>query len=118
MRDSGNFFPSIMKILFSTTIGQPVLSQIEDEIITKSNCNCETYIKDFIENVGLNSNVIWKIISIDPEGFNLRAGYEILRINFQNTIERTNDMVKEFLEYIEFRLNQQELHTKENKATN
>ena len=93
----------------------PVLSQIEDEIITKSNSYCETYIKDFVENAGVNSNVIWKIISVDPEGFNLRAGYEILRVNFQKTIERTHDMVKELLENIEFRLVQQEIHKKKNK---
>ena len=78
----------------------PDLRRCESDIISQSNKNSEQIVNEFVKTLEVDAKKPWKIISVDPEGFNLSAGNDILRVNFLATINETNDLVREFVENI------------------
>ena len=82
------------------------LQQQESEILRKSNESCKRSIKRYVEELGLNTKQAWKIISIDPDGFNLSAGVEIVRVNFSLPLKESDDLVNDTIENIQLRIQQ------------
>lgn len=75
--------------------------RILEEVITeKINQTFKKDVTEYVKNLGGDSSLNWKIISIDPEGFNLSADTEIVRVNFSQPIHRINNFEREFFDKI------------------
>ena len=84
----------------------PDLRRCESDIISQSNKICGQVIREFVKTFEGDAKKHWKIISVDPEGFNISAGNEILRVNYLVSINESNDLVKEFVDIIQAQLSQ------------
>ena len=81
--------------------------RILEEVITeKINQTFKKDITEYVKNLGGDANLNWKIISIDPEGFNLSAGSEIVRANFLQPIETLNNFEGELFDRIRSQFSQ------------